>query len=184
MPNFLALTLFPEGYATCPAGCTCPIGGEDELTGISSCSPPHLYVETTDMSACCSYGSTQGSHGRRDCARQFVGPAELLAIDPLDNEQQFHQHGQIGEVLDKLANSASNFTVPTTPTLRPKRRKVEPFILRPCLLRYHANAFSARRERSVGSAVLPFGRRSRGRSRCTRPDPFSASALAAIPPSV
>jgi len=28
--------------------------------------------------------------------------AELLANDPSDNEQWFHQHGQIGKVFDKL----------------------------------------------------------------------------------
>ncbi len=31
--------------------------------------------------------------------------AELLANDPPDNEQRFHQHGQIGEVLDKLPDT-------------------------------------------------------------------------------
>jgi len=28
--------------------------------------------------------------------------AELLANDPPDNEQRFHQHGQLGKVLDEL----------------------------------------------------------------------------------
>jgi hypothetical protein len=31
--------------------------------------------------------------------------AELLANDPPDNEQRFHQRGQIGEVLDKLPDT-------------------------------------------------------------------------------
>jgi hypothetical protein len=31
--------------------------------------------------------------------------AELLANDPPDNEQRFHQHGQIGEVLDRLPDT-------------------------------------------------------------------------------
>jgi hypothetical protein len=31
--------------------------------------------------------------------------AELLANDPPDKEQRFHQHGQIGKVLDKLPNA-------------------------------------------------------------------------------
>src|SRR5215471_2081265 len=31
--------------------------------------------------------------------------AELLANDPPDNEQRFHQHGQIGNALDKLPNT-------------------------------------------------------------------------------
>jgi len=30
---------------------------------------------------------------------------ELLANYPPDNEQRFHQHGQIGKVLDKLPNT-------------------------------------------------------------------------------
>src|SRR5262249_11084001 len=31
--------------------------------------------------------------------------AELLANDPPDNEERFHQHGQIGKVLDKLPDT-------------------------------------------------------------------------------
>jgi hypothetical protein len=49
---------------------------------------------------------------------------ELLAEHPPDNEQWFDQHGQVGQVLDQLPDAASNFTVPTMPTLRPKLRKV------------------------------------------------------------
>jgi hypothetical protein len=33
-------------------------------------------------------------------------------------------HHQIGDLLDKLLDPRSNFTVPTTPTLRPKLRKL------------------------------------------------------------
>src|SRR5262249_45221664 len=50
--------------------------------------------------------------------------AELLANDPPDNEQRFHQHGQIGKPLDKLPDTRSNFIVPIMPTLRPKLRRL------------------------------------------------------------
>ena len=49
---------------------------------------------------------------------------ELLAKRPSNNEQRFDQRRQVGQVLDELSDAASNLTVPTIPTLRPKLRKV------------------------------------------------------------
>jgi hypothetical protein len=50
--------------------------------------------------------------------------AKLFAKDLPDNEQRLDQLGHIGQVLDQLLTRVSNFTLPTTPTLRPKLRKV------------------------------------------------------------
>ena len=50
--------------------------------------------------------------------------AELLAKCPSDNEQRFDQRRQVGQVLDSFLMRASNLTVPTMPTLRPKLRRV------------------------------------------------------------
>jgi integrase len=59
-----------------------------------------------------------------DGQQTAVQDGELLAQYPPYHQQRFHQNGQIRQVLDKLLMRASNFTVPTMPTLRPKLRKV------------------------------------------------------------
>ena len=45
-----------------------------------------------------------------DGQQSAVQDADLLAKYPPDNKQWFDQHGQIGEILDKLVDRASNFT--------------------------------------------------------------------------
>jgi hypothetical protein len=61
------------------------------------------------------------SYGRQHAA---VQDGNLLAQHAADNKQRLDQSGQVGEALDELFNTASNFAVPPTPTLRPKLRKV------------------------------------------------------------
>jgi hypothetical protein len=58
--------------------------------------------------------------GPDDGQQAAMQDAELLANDSPDNEQRFHQRGQIGEVLDKLPDTRLEIM----PTLRPKLRKV------------------------------------------------------------
>ena len=50
--------------------------------------------------------------------------AELLAKRPSNNEQRFDQRRQPGKFSTSSLMRASNLTVPTIPTLRPKLRKV------------------------------------------------------------
>src|SRR5262249_17110151 len=50
--------------------------------------------------------------------------ADLFTKHPPDNKQRLDQQGHIGRFATSSLMRASNLTVPTMPTLRPKLRKV------------------------------------------------------------
>ena len=56
------------------------------------------------------------------CARAIatMQDAELLANDPPDNEQRFHQRGQIGKPLDKLSDTRLELNRPDHADLETK----------------------------------------------------------------
>jgi hypothetical protein len=61
-----------------------------------------------------------------ECFRELANIKRLVLHKvnyPPDDEQRLRQYRQVGDILDKLLD-ASNLTLPTIPTLRPKLRKI------------------------------------------------------------
>ena len=114
-------SISPDWYLEHVSPNTAPLLGFAEPSGTStwrdrSAPPPGRHR--------CRYQAPAHLIVPHDGQQTAMQDDELLAKDPPDNEQRFDQLSQVRQFSTSSLMRASNFTLPTIPTLRPKLRKV------------------------------------------------------------